>query len=54
MRVDKLLELLQRGFAKTVIWGNVGGIIGEKMVRSAFAPMVKFSQLTTQFYELCE
>jgi hypothetical protein len=45
---------LQRSFSKTVIWGNVGGYTGEKMVRAAFAPMIKFSNLTTEFHNLSE
>lgn len=45
-KVDRFLEFLQKGFAKTVMWGNVGGFIAERMVRSAFAPMLKFSSLS--------
>lgn len=48
-KVDRLIELLQKNFTKTVVWGNVGGIIGERMVRSSFAPMIKFSSLTPDF-----
>lgn len=53
-RVDRFIEFLQKGFAKTVMWGNVGGYIGEKMVRAAFAPMIKFSTLSARFNELCD
>jgi hypothetical protein len=52
--VDTFIELLQRGFVKSTIWGNVGGLIGEIMVRSAFAPIVKFSSLGGPFKTLCE
>ena len=48
-KVDSFIELLQKLFAKTVIWGNVGGYTGERMVRAAFAPMIKFSNLTIDF-----
>jgi hypothetical protein len=54
-KVDRLIELLQRGFAKTVMWGNVGGKIGEQMVRAAFAPIISFSQgLLSEFKNLSE
>lgn len=49
-----MIELLQKNFARTVIWGNVGGMTGERMVRSAFAPMLKFSGLDTEFALLCD
>jgi hypothetical protein len=52
--VDKFLELIQRGFARTMMWGNVGGIIGEQMVRAAFAPLIRFSSLAQDFKELCD
>ena len=45
---------MQRGFIKTVMWGNFGGEIGEKMVRAAFAPIIKFSTLATDFSHLAE
>lgn len=41
-------------FAKSVMWGNVGGMTGERMVRAAFAPMIKFSGLTSDFIQLAE
>ena len=53
-KVDSFIELLQKLFAKTVIWGNVGGYTGERMVRAAFAPMIKFSNLTVDFKALSE
>lgn len=39
---------------KTVIWGQIGGYTGERMVRAAFAPMIKFSNLTVDFAALVE
>lgn len=53
-KVDRLIELLQKNFSKTVIWSNIGGLIGERMVRSAFAPMIKFSSLSQDFQSLLE
>jgi hypothetical protein len=53
-KVDKFLELIQRAFAKTMIWGNVGGLIGEQMVRAAFAPLIKYSSLAKDFKELVD
>ena len=52
--IDAFVQLLQRGFVKTAIWGNVGGLIGEVMVRSAFAPIVKFSSLASEVRQLSE
>jgi len=40
LQVDHFIAFLQRGFAKTVMWGSVGGLIAESMVRSAFAPII--------------
>jgi hypothetical protein len=37
-----------------MIWGNVGGLIGEQMVRAAFAPLIKFSSLSSDFLALVE
>ncbi len=48
-KIDAFIILLQKMFAKSVMWGNVGGMTGERMVRAAFAPMIKFSGLTTDF-----
>ena len=48
-KIDRLIDILQRNFSRTVIWGNVGGQTGEKMVRAAFAPMIKFSNLSSDF-----
>jgi len=31
------------------MWGNVGSKIGEQMVRAAFAPLIKFSNLAGDF-----
>ena len=53
-KVDQFIELLQRNFSKTVIWGNVGGMTGERMVRASFAPIIKFSDLTEHFIALVE
>ena len=41
-------------FIKTVVWGNVGSVIGERMVRSAFGPMLKFSSLVEDFNNLAD
>ena len=53
-KIDAFLCFLQRNFAKTVVWGNVGGFTAERMVRSAFAPMLKFSNLTADFLALAD
>ena len=53
-KVDRLVEVLQKMFVKTVIWGHVGGVIGEKMVRAAFGPMLKFSSLVEDFHNLAD
>ncbi len=51
-KIDQFIELLQRGFAKTTMWGQFGGEIGEQMVRAAFAPIIKFSHLEKDFAAL--
>ena len=53
-KTDAFLMLLQKMFAKSVMWGNVGGMTGERMVRAAFAPIIKFSGLTVDFMQLVE
>ena len=36
------------------MWARVGGEIGERLVRSALAPMLKFSCLDGDFHMICE
>lgn len=48
------MDFIQRHFAKTVMWGNIGGLTAERMVRSAFAPMIKFSNLTADFITIAD
>jgi hypothetical protein len=52
--VDYFVDFLQRAFAKTVMWGNVGGRIAEQMVRAAFAPIISLSQLAPKVKQLVE
>jgi hypothetical protein len=54
VQVDDLIDLIQRNFFKTTMWGNVGGKIGEQMVRAAFAPILRFSGLIAEFKSLVE
>ena len=36
------------------MWARIGGELGERLVRAAFAPMLKFSCLDSDFHILCE
>jgi len=53
-KIEHTLAFFQKQFSKTVFWGNVGGKIAEKMVRAAYAPMIKFSNLGMDFLMLME
>lgn len=53
-KVSKLLDFIQKQFSKECLWASLGGENGGKIVRAAFAVIIKHAGLLTQFQETVE
>lgn len=50
-KVSKLLDFIQKQFSKECLWASLGGENGTKIVRAAFAVIIKHAGLLSQFQE---
>ena len=50
-KVTKLLDYIQKQFSKECLWASLGGENGAKIVRAAFAVIIKHAGLMVQFQE---
>jgi len=50
-KVSKLLDFIQKQFSKECLWASLGGENGAKIVRAAFAVIIKHAGLMVQFQE---
>ena len=51
-KIQIFLNYLQKQFARECLWANLGGEKADKLVRSAFAVIVKHAGQTFDFYDL--
>ena len=53
-KVQNLLACLQKQFSRECLWANLGGAKAEKLVRGAFAVIIKHAGLTYDFMDTAE
>ncbi len=54
LSINKLLSILQKKFSEDIVWGHIGGANADRLVRAAFAALLRHSGKAHDFKELLD